>query len=84
MRAAALAAGIVLAVCLTVPAVSGPNDPNIKAHATTASSKKRVEQPLKHPTWEQCYAMSRQRGFDHELDEWLQSTVDCQDGKIPL
>ena len=26
----------------------------------------------------------RQRGFDHEHDEWLQSIADCQEGKIPL
>ena len=38
----------------------------------------------KQPTWEECYAMSRQRGFDHDIEEWLQSIKDCQEGKIPL
>jgi hypothetical protein len=84
MRAAALAAGFVLAVCLTVPAVSGPNSPDIKARTATTSPKKRAVQPLKQPSWEECYAMSRQRGFDHDIDEWFQSIADCQEGKIPL
>ena len=84
MRAASLAAGIVLAVCLTVPAFSGPNNPDIKARTAISSPKKRAVQPLKQPTWEECYAMSRQRGFDHDTEEWLQSITDCQEGKIPL
>lgn len=84
MRAASLAAGIVLAVCLTVPAFSGPAENSDKARATAASPKKRAVQPLKQPTWEECYAMSRQRGFDHDIDEWFQSIADCQEGKIPL
>mgnify|MGYP003704013061 CR=1 FL=1 len=25
-----------------------------------------------------------QRGFDHDIEEWLQSIKDCQEGKIPL
>ncbi len=85
MRAASFAAGLVLAVCLTVPAFSGPTEhSDTKLRATAASPKKRAVQPLKQPTWEECYAMSRQRGFDHEYDEWLQSIADCQEGKIPL
>jgi len=84
MRAASLAAGIVLAVCLTVPAFSGPNNPDIKARTAVSSPKKRAIQPLKQPSWEECYAMSRQRGFDHDIDEWFQSIADCQEGKIPL
>ena len=84
MRAAALAAGFVLAVCLTVPAFSGPNNPDIKARTAPNSPKKRTVQPLKQPRWEECYAMSRQRGFDHDIDEWFQSIADCQEGKIPL
>ena len=86
MRSASLAAGIVLAVCLTMPAYSGPNgNSDAKAHpASSSSPKKRAVQPLKQPSWEECYAMSRQKGFDHEHDEWLQSIADCQEGKIPL
>ena len=86
MRSVSLAAGIALAVCLTVPAYSGPNDnSDTKAHLNGAASpKRRAVQPLKQPTWEECYAMSRQRGFDHDTDEWLQSIADCQEGKIPL
>jgi hypothetical protein len=85
MRAASLAAGIVLAVCLAVPAVSGPIEhSDTKAHAAATSPKKRAIQQTKQPTWEECYAMSRQRGFDHDIDEWFQSIADCQEGKIPL
>ena len=86
MRSASLAAGIVLAVCLAMPAYSGPNgNSDAKAHSAASSSpKKRAVQPLKQPSWEECYAMSRQKGFDHEHDEWLQSIADCQEGKIPL
>ena len=78
-------AGFVLAGCLTVPAFSAPDaNPSTKAHAAATSLKKRAVQPLKQPSWEECYAMSRQRGFDHDIDEWFQSIADCQEGKIPL
>jgi len=86
MRFASLAAGVVLAAGLTAAAFSAPNDnsaANVQPYATS-SPKKRAVQPLKLPTWEQCYAMSRQRGFDHEIEEWHQSIEDCQEGKIPL
>jgi hypothetical protein len=45
--------------------------------------KKKVARPLK-PTWEQCFDMSVNRGFNHDSEEWHQSIVDCLDGKIPL
>ncbi len=32
---------------------------------------------------EECYAMSRQRGFDHDIDEWFQSIAD-QPGRQDL
>jgi len=86
MNFAAIAAGIALAIGLTVPAFSAPNEsPGAKGHPAAASAmKKRPVQPLKQPTWDECYAMSRQRGFDHEIEEWHQSIEDCQEGKIPL
>jgi RecA-family ATPase len=86
MRFASISAGVVLAVSLTGPVFSAPNDSsNAKVQsATTSSLKKPAVQPLKQPTWEQCYAMSRQRSFDHDIDEWYQSIEDCQEGKIPL
>ncbi len=85
MRSASLAAGIALAVCLTMPALSGPIEhSDTKSHAASPTSKKHAVQETKQPTWEACYAMSRQRGFDHDIDEWFQSISDCQEGKIPL
>jgi hypothetical protein len=87
MRVAFGAAGLLLAVVsMIVPAVSAPDDnPATKRHTAPATAaKKKAVQPLKRPTWDDCYAMSRQRGFDHEHDEWLQSIADCQEGKIPL
>ena len=87
MRFAFAAVGVVLAVVgITAPAISAPDDNAVtKRHAAPATgAKKKAIQPLKRPSWEDCYAMSRQRGFDHEYDEWLQSIADCQEGKIPL
>ncbi|MBX9843512.1 MAG: hypothetical protein K2Z80_17060 [Xanthobacteraceae bacterium] len=87
MRSAFGAAGVLLAaISMTVPAFSaGEDNPATKRHtAPAAAAKKKAIQPLKRPTWDDCYAMSRQRGFDHEHDEWLQSIADCQEGKIPL
>ena len=87
MRFAFAAAGILLAAAgIAAPAFSAPDDnPATKRHsAPAAGAKKKAVQPLKRPNWEDCYAMSRQRGFDHEHDEWLQSIADCQEGKIPL
>jgi hypothetical protein len=45
--------------------------------------KKKVVRPLK-PTWDQCFDMSVNRGFNHDSEEWHQSIMDCLDGKIPL
>jgi hypothetical protein len=80
MRAATLAAGIQLAVSFVIPTYAGPGEPA----AMPATPKKRKAVQAAKPTWEQCYAMSRQRGFDHDLEEWLQSIQDCMEGKIPL
>jgi hypothetical protein len=52
------------------------------APASNVASKKKM--PPSKPTWEQCFNMSIERGFNHQLDEWQQSIVDCQEGKIPL
>ena len=87
MRFALIGASVLLAAaCLTGPALSAPDDnPATKRHsAPTTAAKKKAVQPLKQPSWEECYAMSRARGFDHEHEEWLQSIADCQEGKIPL
>ena len=86
MRFASIGARVLLAACLTLPALSAPDDnPATKRHSAPATAaKKKAIQPLKQPSWEQCYAMSRERGFDHDIDEWFQSIADCQDGKIPL
>jgi hypothetical protein len=87
MRFAFAAAGVLLAAAaLSAPAFSAPDDNAVtKRHsAPAAAAKKKAVQPLKRPTWEDCYAMSRQRGFDHDTEEWLQSITDCQEGKIPL
>lgn len=79
MRLALTAASLLLAVCVSGPLCAAPNTP---AKNTTIRKQTQI-QPAK-PSWEQCYAMSRQRGFDHEYDEWLQSIQDCMEGKIPL
>ena len=39
--------------------------------------------PALKPTWDQCYDMSVNRGFNHDSEEWHQAIVDCLDGKIP-
>jgi hypothetical protein len=79
MRTLSFAAGVLLAVFVVAPGYAGPEKTN-----SMMGAKKRAAVQVSKPTWEQCYAMSRQRGFDHELDEWLQSIQDCMDGKIPL
>ncbi|MBX9828712.1 MAG: hypothetical protein K2Y27_27450 [Xanthobacteraceae bacterium] len=79
------AGGLLAAISAAVPAYSaGEDSPDTKRHSAPAAAKKKAIQPLKHPSWDGCYAMSRQRGFDHEHDEWLQSIADRQEGKIPL
>lgn len=77
MRAVTFLASLLLALSVAAPSFAAPN-----SNAKNAQTKKRAQSAK--PTWEQCYAMSRQRGFDHEHDEWLQSIQDCMDGKIPL
>ena len=42
-----------------------------------------MAQPLK-PTWDQCFDMLVNRGFNHDSEEWHQAIVDCLDGKIPF
>lgn len=74
-----VAAGLALAVFIAAPGFAAPD---VQTKSQTAA-KKSVVQGAK-PTWEQCYAMSRQRGFDHEIEEWHQSIQDCMAGKIPL
>ena len=86
MRIASIAASLALAICLNapgfVPASLAASD---RAANTTAPAqlKKKAALPLK-PTWEQCFDMSVNRGFNHDSEEWHQSILDCLDGKIPL
>ena len=90
MRIASIPASLLLAVCLTAPSVvasvAAPDkEPAATATTNTASAqaqKKVVARPLK-PTWDQCYDMSVNRGFNHDTEEWHQAIVDCLDGKIP-
>jgi len=81
MQVKALATAAVFAACFAISGVAAP-----APQAPTQHAKKRQVQveEKKQPTWEECYAMSRQRGFDHDIEEWLQSIKDCQEGKIPL
>ena len=86
MRIASIAAGLVLAVCLTAPSFTTSSlaaSDNPVATTAPAQLKKKVAHPLK-PTWEQCFDMSVNRGFNHDSEEWHQSILDCLDGKIPL
>ena len=86
MRIASIAAGLVLAAALTAPCFTTPSlaASDTPAIATApAQLKKKVARPLK-PTWDQCFDMSVNRGFNHDSEEWHQSIVDCLDGKIPL
>lgn len=86
MRIASIAAGLALAVCVAasgfVSASLAASDNGAKGPAP-AQVKKKAARPLK-PTWEQCFDMSVNRGFNHDSEEWHQSILDCLDGKIPL
>jgi hypothetical protein len=79
MRIATVAAGIALAALFVASSVAAP----VLQSNGPAGAKRKAAQAGK-PTWEQCYAMSRQRGFDHDIEEWLQSIQDCMEGRIPL
>jgi hypothetical protein len=86
MRIASTAAGLVLAVCLFAPSLTTPSvaaSDNPRGTTAPAQLKKKVTRPLK-PTFEQCYDMSVDRGFNHDSEEWHQAIMDCLDGKIPL
>ena len=79
-------AGLALAICLVAPgalnrSLAAPD--NSTRSAETAPAKQRAVRPLK-PSWEQCFDMSVNRGFNHDTEEWLQSIRDCMDGLIPL
>ena len=86
MRTALIAAGLLLIGCVSVPSLvvsslaASDNSANTPA---PAQLKKKAARPLK-PTWEQCFDMSVNRGFNHDSEEWHQSILDCLDGKIPL
>ena len=83
MRFASIPACLLLAVCLTAPSVVASLAASDKDAATApVHVNKKVVQPVK-PTWEQCYDMSVNRGFNHDSEEWHQAIVDCLDGKIP-
>ena len=86
MRIASIAASLALAAGLTAPSFTTPSLAALDNPVTTtapAQLKKKVARPLK-PTWEQCFDMSVNRGFNHDSEEWHQSILDCLDGKIPL
>jgi hypothetical protein len=88
MRIASIPARLLLAVCLTVPSLVASLAASDKERAATTSTasvqvNKKVAQPLK-PTWDQCFEMSINRGFNHVSEEWHQAIVDCLDGKIPF
>jgi hypothetical protein len=85
MRMVGIAAGIVLAVCFVAPSFAAPAN-NSNTTTTTrpnATTQKRKPVAAK-PTWSDCFNMSIDRGFNHEVDEWQQSIQDCMEGKIPL
>jgi hypothetical protein len=84
MRFASIAACLLLAVCLTGPSlVASLAATDNDAATASVHLNKRVVRPVK-PTWEQCYDMSVNRGFNHDSEEWHQAIVDCLDGKIPF
>ena len=87
MRRAFTAASLMLAVCVSASVLGGPalaaSDSPAHSIALANLKKKTVAQPLK-PTWDQCFDMSINRGFNHDTEEWLQSIQDCLAGKIPL
>jgi hypothetical protein len=86
MRIASIAAGLALAVGLNAPSFTTPSfaaSDNPVGATAPAQLKKKVVRPLK-PTWDQCFDMSVNRGFNHDSEEWHQSIMDCLDGKIPL
>jgi hypothetical protein len=86
MRLVSIAVSLALAVGLTAPSFTTPSlaaSDNPATATAPAQLKKKVARPLK-PTWEQCFDMSVNRGFNHDSEEWHQSIVDCLDGKIPL
>ena len=86
MRIASIAASLMLAAGLTASSFTTPGFAASDNTATTtapAPLKKKVARPLK-PTWDQCFDMSVNRGFNHDSEEWHQSIMDCLDGKIPL
>jgi hypothetical protein len=80
MRIVSIAAGLVLAVCVTVPSFAAPDQ---QTEGAVPAKKRMVARPAK-PTWEQCFDMSINRGFNHGKREWHDSIQDCMDGKIPL
>ena len=86
MRIASIAASLALAICLNAPDLV-PSSLAASGHAAIiaapAQLKKKAALPLK-PTWEQCFDMSINRGFNHDSEEWQQSIQDCMAGKIPL
>ena len=86
MRIASIAAGLALAVCLTAPSLVASHAASDKEPATATTAvhvNKKVVRPLK-PTWDQCFEMTVNRGFNHDSEEWHQAIVDCLDGKIPF
>lgn len=86
MRIASIAASLLLAVCISGSSLVSPSlaaTDNPVSSTAPAQLKKKVAHPLK-PTWEQCFDMSINRGFNHDTEEWQQSIQDCLAGKIPL
>jgi hypothetical protein len=82
MRLVAIATSLFLAVSFAAPASAGPDYPQGPSVSSVAPQKKRNVKL--QATWEQCFAMSVNRGFNHEIEEWQQAIRDCMEGKIPL
>jgi hypothetical protein len=86
MRIASIAASLLLAVCISGSSLVSPSlaaSDNPETSTAPAQLKKKIAHPLK-PTWDQCFDMSINRGFNHDSEEWQQSIRDCLAGKIPL
>jgi hypothetical protein len=83
MRIAVALAGLLMTASLAVPTYAAP-DNNQQQRAPRASTTTTKRPPVVEPTWEQCFNMSVDRGFNHDIEEWWQAIDDCQQGKIPL
>jgi hypothetical protein len=82
MRTAVTVACLLLSIAVAAPSLAAPDDAKSNRKANTTATRKKPA--AVKPTWEACFAMSVDRGFNHDIEEWYQSIEDCQQGKIPL